>query len=80
MKKQVARVLEGKEDFVKLENIYDALNVVTLGQKAAVRGILNRHCLEDTSLFERGENRIGYRLHAVTIEQVVTPLVETKAA
>lgn len=83
MKQRVVKVLENKEGFVKLEGIYEGVNAVTPTQKAAVRGILNRNCLEDNSVFERGENRTGYRLRLVKSEETVNvpdSQVETKAA
>lgn len=48
--------------FVPLKDIYEGCGADTAIKKAGVRGILNRDCLEDFSLFERGENRSGYRL------------------
>jgi hypothetical protein len=45
-----------------LKEIYAAMGANTLGEKAGIRGILNRDCLDEGSTFERNSEGGKYRL------------------
>lgn len=55
--------LEGSgERFRSLQEIYTAMGVITNGEKAGIRGILNRDCIKEGSTFERNPEGGKYRL------------------
>jgi hypothetical protein len=65
LKNDIKVILEANDlNYVSLNEIYEAKNAVTVNEKAGIRGILNRECLNN-GIFERHISGAKYRLKVV---------------
>ena len=63
VKDSLKKVLEVQGmNYMSLSDIYAGMGAVTVGEKAGIRGVLNRECMQGDGIFERSPQSGSYRL------------------